>query len=85
MKNTMGRLIAMVCRRRWVIMRNNRKEIFCGFARNYQFKEIDNLGNTSVKTYLSKNKAIASFENCWYWIDFDYEAVEVVEKYEIVS
>ena len=72
-------------RKRWVIMRNNRKEIFCGLARNYQFKKIDNIGDTAVKTYVSKNKAIASFENSWSCIDFEYEAVEIVERYEVVS
>ena len=47
-------------RKRWVIMRNNRTEIFCGLARNYQFKKISEIGDTAVKTYLSKNKALKS-------------------------
>lgn len=37
-------------RERWVIMRNNRTEIFCGLASNYTFKPIDNIGNTAIKT-----------------------------------
>ena len=41
-------------RKRWVIMRNNRTEIFCGLARNYQFKPVDDIGNTSIKTYRSE-------------------------------
>lgn len=72
-------------RKRWVIMRNNRTEIFCGLARNYNFKPIDNIGNTAIKTYLSKNKALSSFENSWWNPDFEVEAVEITETYEAVS
>ena len=50
-------------RERWVIIKGN--EIFCGLARNYQFKPIDNIGNTAIKTYLSKNKAESSFLSSW--------------------
>lgn len=51
-------------RERWVIVKGN--EIFCGLARHYQFKPIDNIGNTAIKTYLSKNKAEASFLSSWW-------------------
>lgn len=40
-------------------------EIFCGLARNYQFKPIDNVGDTAIKTYLSKEKAEASFKSSY--------------------
>ena len=50
-------------RERWVIIKGD--EIFCGLARNYQFKPIDNIGNTAIKTYLSKNKAESSFLGSW--------------------
>lgn len=50
-------------RERWVIIKGD--EIFCGLARNYQFKPIDNIGNTAIKTYLSKNKAESSFITSW--------------------
>lgn len=69
-------------RKRWIIMRNNRTEIFCGLARNYQFKNVNEIGDTAVKTYLSKNKALASFENSWRKPDFEVEAVEITEIYE---
>lgn len=36
-------------RKRWVIMRNNRTEIFCGLTRNYGFKSVKEIGNTAVK------------------------------------
>lgn len=72
-------------RKRWVIMRNNRTEIFCGSARNYQFKKISENGDTAVKTYLSKNKALASFKNSWWKPDFEVEAVEIIETYETIG
>ena len=54
-----------ISRERWVIIRND-ADIFCGLARNYEFKPIDNIGNTTIKTYLSKNKAEGSFLKSWY-------------------
>ena len=50
-------------RERWVIVKGN--EIFCGLARNYQFKPTDDIGNTAIKTYFSKNKAESSFLSSW--------------------
>lgn len=70
-------------RKRWVIVRDD-KDIFCGLARHYGFKPISELGDTAIKTYLSKNKAIASFESSW-GVEYDglrYKAVEVVERIE---
>ena len=72
-------------RERWAIMRNNRTEIFCGLARNYQFKPVDNVGNTAIKTYRSKNTALSSFESSWRVPDFEVEAVKIKEIYEIVD
>ena len=69
-------------RKRWVIMRNNRSEIFCGLAKHYQFKKVNEIGDTAVKTYLSKNKALASFKNSWWNPDFEVEAVEITETYK---
>ena len=51
-------------RERWVIVKGN--EIFCGLARHYQFKPINDIGNTAIKTYLSKNKAESSFISSWW-------------------
>lgn len=51
-------------RKRYVIVKDN-KYIFCGLARNYQFKSIDDIGDTAVKTYLSEKKARASFISSW--------------------
>ena len=61
MKN--GTLIN-ITRERWVIVRDG-TDIFCGLSRNYKFKPIDDLGDTPIKTYVSSNKAIASFQSSW--------------------
>lgn len=67
-----------------MIMRNNRQEIFCGLARNYQFKPVDDVGNTSIKTYRSENTALSSFDSSWRKPNFEVEAVEIIETYETV-
>lgn len=72
-------------RERWVIMRRNRTEIFCGLSRNYQFKSVDDVGNTAIKTYRSKKTALSSFESSWHVPDFEIEAVKIKEIYEIVD
>lgn len=72
-------------RKRYVVI-NNKNEIFCGLARSYEFKPIDNIGNTAVKTYLSERKAKSSFLSSWRYSeekDFDngtYRVVEVEES-----
>lgn len=69
-----------IVRTRWVILRDE-DEIFCGLARHFKFKKIVDIGDTPVKTYLSKSKAIASFNNSWHenYDDERYKAVQVTE------
>jgi hypothetical protein len=65
-----------------VITRNNGADIFCGLARNYHFKPINEIENSAIKTYLSRNKAISAFNSSWHE-DYDdnyYKAVEVAES-----
>lgn len=70
-----------ISRKRWVITRNQGTEIFCGLARAYQFKSVQDIGDTAIKTYLSRNKAIAAFESSWDDYDDDYyKAIEVTES-----
>lgn len=71
-------------RERWVIIRDE-DEIFCGLSRNYQFKKIDEVGDTAIKTYLSENKARASFISSWWnaekWIaSGSIKFVKVIES-----
>ena len=74
---------------RYVVTRNNDTEIFCGLARNYTFKPINDMGTTAIKTYLSRKKAESSFESSWY-IREDYETIydlgyNVLEVKEIIE
>lgn len=63
-------------RKRYVVMRNNRTEIWCGLAQNYKFKKIDEIGETPIKTYRTNNQAMS----CSSW-DRDFEVVEVAETF----
>ena len=46
---------------RYVVVTKDESQIFCGLARSFQFKEINNIGDTAIKTYLSEKKAKSSF------------------------
>ena len=75
----------VISRKRYVVVNDN-DEIFCGLARAYCFKPIDDIGDTALKTYLSENKAKSSFLSSWQYSepeDFEtgkYRVVEVVES-----
>lgn len=60
-------------------MRNNRTEIWCGLARHYYWKNIDEIGDTPIKTWLSERKAESS---CSSW-NRDFEIVSVIETVEV--
>lgn len=49
---------------RYVIVRDDDK-LFCGLARNYTFKSINDLGDTAIKTYSSERKAKAALLRSW--------------------
>ena len=72
-----------IARKRWVIIKDNK--IFCGLARNYKFKPIDDIGDTAIKTYTSKKKAESSFEISWFGGEEllktgQAKAIEVIES-----
>lgn len=69
-----------IVRKRYVIVRNG-TEIFCGLSKEFQFKPINNIGNTAIKTYVSEKMAWASFEKSWRR-DNDKNQYEVVEVNE---
>ena len=71
-------------RYRWVVVRDG-KDIFCGLARKYEFKAIDKIGDTAIKTYRSRNIAESSFRRSWWHANELIEAgriefVKVVEQ-----
>lgn len=71
-------------RDRWIIRRKDTGEIMCGLSKNFQFKQPDSIGDTSIKTYKSESKALVSFEKSWCKPEFEVEAVKVKESLEIL-
>lgn len=47
-------------RERWVVFRESDNKIFCGNARNYKWKDLKDIGNTNICTYMSEKKAISA-------------------------
>lgn len=44
-------------RRRYVVMRKNRTEVWCGLAKHFSFRPIADIKDVSVKTYRSEAQA----------------------------
>lgn len=47
-------------RERWVVFRELDDKIFCGKARHYEWRSLTDIGNASICTYMSENKALAA-------------------------
>jgi hypothetical protein len=47
-------------RERWVVFRESDNKIFCGSARNYEWRDLSEIGNARIATYMSEKKAISS-------------------------
>ena len=67
-------------RKRYVVMRNNRTEIWGGCAKHFYFRPITDVGDFAIKTYRSEKQAESSFS---YWHD-DFEVVPIIETFESV-
>lgn len=71
---------------RFVVVRTTDNSIFCGLARNYEFKKISELKDTPLKTYLSEKKAKSSFLLSWRGAEEDqfktgyYKIVKISEE-----
>lgn len=65
-------------RKRYVVMRKNRTEIWGGLARHYRFRSIEDIGDYPIKTYRTEKQALSS---CSSW-DRDFEVVPVIETLE---
>lgn len=57
-----------IVRERYVIL-NKENKIFCGLARQFHFKKLDEIDDTPIKTYSSYEKARASFIRSWSGVD----------------
>ncbi len=66
-----------ITRKRYVVMRKNRTEIWCGLAREFHFKKIDEIGESAIKTYRTEKQA----NTCSSW-NRDFEIVPVIETIE---
>lgn len=62
-------------RKRYVVMRKNRTEIWCGLSKHFRFRPIAEVKDVSIKTYRSEAQAISG---CSSW-DRDFEVVPVIE------
>lgn len=65
-------------RKRYIVMRNNRTEIWCGNARAYHFRSINDITNVNIVSYHSEKKVLASCSS----YDRDFEVVEITETLE---
>lgn len=52
-------------RTRYVVIRKEDGYIFCGVAKNYDFKDPNDLGDTPFKTFPSEAKAIDGFKRSY--------------------
>ena len=64
---------------RYVAMRRNRTEIWCGLSREFHFVKVDELKDTAIKTYRTAKQAESG---CSSW-DRDFEIVECNEIIDI--
>ena len=68
-------------RTRYIIMRNDRTEIWCGVSKHFYFKNISEIGNASIKTYESESRAKASCSSR----NKDFEVVKIIEIIETLE
>lgn len=68
-------------RNRFAVMRRNRTEIWCGLAREFPFKPVDQIGETSIKTYRTRKQAESGCSSR----DRNFEVVPVVETIEMMG
>lgn len=68
---------------RYIIRTKDEQKIFCGLAKHYQFKSIDDIGDIAIKTYVSEKKAKSSFLSSWY--DSKPEDFDKNGKYKIIK
>lgn len=73
-------MIDLVNRERWIIQRTDTNEVFCGVAKHYYFKPIEDIGETCLKTYRSEKQALSAFRSSWSYPTFEVRAIKVKER-----
>lgn len=48
------------CRERWVLFRKSDNKILCGSPRKYVWRDVIDIGNARIATYMSEQKAISA-------------------------
>lgn len=65
-------------RKRYIVMRKNRTEVWCGLSKHFSFRPVSEVKDVSVKTYRSEAQARSG---CSSW-DKDFEVLPVTETIE---
>ena len=73
-----------IIRQRYAIVDKNKNLIFCGLARDYTFKKLNDIGDTAIKTYRSEAQARDAFFRSW-GDDRDIQIIKVNEIIEDVK
>lgn len=69
--------------KRYVIMRNERKEILCGKGVLLSFVPLEDAQLKKIRTWPTESYAYAGFDRSWGYCDFPHEAVAMTTTYEI--
>lgn len=70
-----------LCRERWVVFRESDNKIFCGSARNYEWRAIEDVGNARIVTYTSEKKALSGVWASYLYTPEQVRAEKVQEIY----
>lgn len=68
-------------RERWVVFRESDDKIFCGSARNYEWRSLKDIGNARIATYMSDKKAISSVTASYGYSPDQVRAEKINEMY----
>ena len=68
-------------RERWVVFRTADNKIFCGSARNYEWRDLKDIGNARIVTYTSEKKAISAAFSSYRYTPEQVRAEKVQEMY----
>jgi hypothetical protein len=66
-------------RERWVVFRELDNKIFCGSARNYEWRDLKDIGNANICTYMSEKKALAAARSSYGYEEDQVRAERVHE------
>jgi hypothetical protein len=68
-------------RERWVVFRESDNKIFCGQARNYMWRDLKDIGNANICSYMSEKKALAAVKASY---GYDSDQVRAERVFEML-